>query len=795
MKDLTKAFLQAFILTQIVFSVFVAHAVNVNYQVNDIYDDLWFSQVGTQWQTTPYIPLVQSSSDVTGVIAFRNLSIPAYATINTAILSLRTVQTDNYTLGDNLLVTIYGIRDPDIPSFSPPNNVVTLPITNNFVTWNVTEQNIDQWVNITVTNIVQEIVSLYGWSSGSNLGFEILSVADSPPRWFKAYDTIPSHSARLYITHSVNTPPQGGDQYEETYRNQTIWNRTTTANENLSITKLGEFDSYNDIEIDGAPWQRKILYSNVTDNWYVFYSSNSHPVFTGVTLYARFSRSGTLLSQDQIVWGGLATPFRDLHDFDVAINRQGTRIYLIASYDLDAGNNGFNNADKETLRWIAFRVNATTRELDQIATQVISDIALQPMSDIDRYENTQISVLPNGWQIISFGTKDGAVYSAWCMLNNLTDAWNLRYGFNPESVMVDLTAWNPSNVYYHTLNMGVFNETGLTFMLRARDAGFDWDYGGALVDNFVDEVNENAGYVYNGYTIANFESLGTDTGGNQDHFGALGRNSPTASYSYSGTIYSDLFHLAGRFETWVYNETDNDMNKDADIITTPLFYVLEYGYAFEDGNISMIYTDASNVWYGRNFNFNVPQWDNNYTIRQMNSIITDAKGRQDYGSSLYMFGFDGWDNYPLNVGGGLGVIDDTGAVGNYTLYLVDKGVADFRYIVIINGTEYTSGCLDLAYWNYQVHLNTTRYLEDVRACIDVALGGTDPQNPNPPSTNYQTGVFTRFGLRWLLLVIGFLLIFGTLSIMAWKTFAVHWYAMFIIMIVIGLGLLWSVATI
>jgi hypothetical protein len=801
MKELTKSFIQVFVLYSILFSVIFGSAIQVNYQIASIDDDTWFSDVGTQFQNTPYIPVIQTTTDVTGAIAFRNISVPTSSTVNEAILSLRTVKADNWTFGNpNMFVSIYGIRRNDLTIWSPPNNsqIFDLPLTSENVLWNVANQSVDRWVNISVTQIVQEIVSLYNWQAGNDIGFKFLAVSDFLPRYFKSFDGFPSQSARLFITYGVNTPPTPQDVYQETYRNQTIWNRTITGSGgNLTMIKLDDFTSnYSDIVIDGAPWQRKILYSNVTESYYVFYSTNLHPVYTGVTLYARFDSNGILQSQDNLFYYGLASAFRDLHDFDVAINRQGTRIYTIASYDLDAGDNGFNNANKETLRWLYHSVNISSNELDWINSRTLSDIVLQPFTDIDRYENTQISILPNGNQLVSFGSKDGAVYSAWCMLNNLTFAWNTRYGFNPESVMVDLTAWNPSNLYYHTLNMGNFNFSGVSFILRSRDAGFDWDYGGASTDDFLNEVNENAGYVYNGYTIANWESQGTDTGINQDHFGNLGRNSPTCSYSYDGTLYSDVFDTTGNIESWIYNNTDGDFNKEQNSITTPLFYTLEYGYAFEDGNISMIYSDGSDVWFGRNYNFSSDNWDNNYTLITMNSVITDAKGRQDYGSSLKMMGREGWNNFDnLNVGGAVSVIDDTGSNGNLTLYLLSRTDPDFRIVVFINGTLQDNDCLDQAYWDYQTHGNYTLYLERVKGCID-AIIGVDPQDPNPPASNYpDTGIFTRFGLRWIVLYLGFILIFGALCLMAWRTYSIEWYAIFIFMIITGLGLLWSVSSI
>jgi hypothetical protein len=438
----------------------------------------------------------------------------------------------------------------------------------------------------------------------------------------------------------------------------------------LKLDKADSFTSaYPDIVHDGAPYQRRILYSNMTNYWYVFYTTSNHVTYTGAVLYAIYESDGTLVSYDNVFYGDLSTIYSDVLDYDVAINRNGNKVYLVFSQDLNAGNNAFNNADKETLRWVYFEV-LSNGLLNETSKQLLSSLAVQPFTDINRYENVQMSVLYNGYQVISFGSKDGTVYSAWLMINNETVSFNLRYGFNPESLEVDFGN-NPSNVYYHSLTVGNFNKSGISFVLIHRDTNFYWDFFGASCNNIMDEINVNNDYVYNGYTQANWINQGIDTTALQTHQSSLGRNSPTASFSYDGTIHNDIYVNSEVFRSWVYNKTDNDFNKHKNILGSPSTYVLQYAYAFEDGRISMIYAQNTKRWYERDYDFTIDNWNTNYSILKMNSQIDEAKGKADYGSSLKAYGYSGWNDFSL-VSGALSVIDDTYSGGGNVTFYVDK---------------------------------------------------------------------------------------------------------------------------
>ena len=85
-------------------------------------------------------------------------------------------------------------------------------------------------------------------------------------------------------------------------------------------------------------------------------------------------------------------------------------------------------------------------------------------------------------------------------------------------------------------------------------------------------------------------------------------------------------------------------------------------------------------------------------------------------------------------------------------------------------------------------------LEDIQACIDAYLNDTDPFDPDPPASNYPDHEsFGRFDIKFYIWIIGQTLIFAPSIAIAWRKFPLIYYTYFAIMIMLGLGLLWSLS--
>jgi len=207
------------------------------YYPTDTEDDGFITQIGNHFVDTPYLPLRSATTDVIDGLRFRTLNIPQDAKINNATLFVRTLHT--YDPGV-VQVTIYGVAENDAYAFTSSGDF-TRAFTSNYVNWNVTEVNGYAWHNVSVTNIVQEIISRYGWRSGNSLAFIILADSGEPRREFASIDNYVAWIPRLEITWDVAppTPPssQADPPYNDTsqytwtlnatYRGFDIWNATT----------------------------------------------------------------------------------------------------------------------------------------------------------------------------------------------------------------------------------------------------------------------------------------------------------------------------------------------------------------------------------------------------------------------------------------------------------------------------------------------------------------------------------------------------------------------------------------
>jgi hypothetical protein len=238
-------------------------------------DDAFITGIGAYFGTTPFIFLRELSQNIIAGVRFRNLTISQGTKINNATLLVRTIYT--YDAGTNITVTIAG-DDVDQSEAFVNSSSFTRTYTNAFVVWNISDVNGNSWHNVSVTEIVQEIVDRPGWTSGNDLSLVIFTDAGTPRREFASVDGNPAHVAILNITYAETpasgpiadqaTPPYNDtDDYtwelNDTYRGFDIWevhdeNRTGySADVNWNLldqTLLTEIDSGAAITVQNQTW-------------------------------------------------------------------------------------------------------------------------------------------------------------------------------------------------------------------------------------------------------------------------------------------------------------------------------------------------------------------------------------------------------------------------------------------------------------------------------------------------------------------------------------------------------------
>jgi len=218
-------------------------------------DDGFITAIGNHFRDTPYLRLRSPTTDIINGLRFRSLDIPQDAKINNATLSVRTFHT--YDPGV-VLVTIYGVDENDAYAFNNSGDF-TRAYTSNNVIWNVSEVNGNSWHTVSVTNIVQEIISRYGWRPGNSLAFIILADSGEPRREFATIDYNIIYRPRLEIywdetppTPSENAPPPYNDtdvyewEYVNTSQGIDIWTATIYGLGNLNWVDFTDWHSHTD---------------------------------------------------------------------------------------------------------------------------------------------------------------------------------------------------------------------------------------------------------------------------------------------------------------------------------------------------------------------------------------------------------------------------------------------------------------------------------------------------------------------------------------------------------------------
>jgi len=156
----------------------IAMASELVVSVSHVYDDVWMTEAGNIFSNTFMVVILDSEIGIHSFLRFQNLTISKNAKINYATLTVYVAEScESPDTGSS--VTIYGIDEPDCAPFTSDGSLWSLsrPYTSASVTWNTTVWGGYRSVN--VTEIVKEIINQYAWNSGNDLGLQILGATDS----------------------------------------------------------------------------------------------------------------------------------------------------------------------------------------------------------------------------------------------------------------------------------------------------------------------------------------------------------------------------------------------------------------------------------------------------------------------------------------------------------------------------------------------------------------------------------------------------------------------------------------
>ena len=147
-------------------------------------DDAMRTGIGSYFGDTAFLFLQDEVVDIVTGIRFRGVAVPQGAKINNATLYVRSVY--DYPAG-SVSVTLTGDDTDNSLAFNDSgsfNRIYTLA----FKVWDVSDVTGTVLANVSITEIVQEIVDRPGWSSGNDLSLIMFSESGSPRREFVSWD-------------------------------------------------------------------------------------------------------------------------------------------------------------------------------------------------------------------------------------------------------------------------------------------------------------------------------------------------------------------------------------------------------------------------------------------------------------------------------------------------------------------------------------------------------------------------------------------------------------------------------
>lgn len=465
---------------------------NSNYQVVSAYLD------GTLNYNHPAITVATSDRITHAGILFKGLNISADSLINEAILSVYYWNNINYTTsGINIQIRgVYG--DPDNIDYDSLVNGVS---TSASVTYNASYFDAGEgWYNITITDVIQQMIAVSGYSPGDNFLIKIIHIPAQAPGdpWYNyqiSGSLFPENNHRPYLY--VDYTP--GSLYEG-------WIITPGAsgldgNYTGLLELLNTTGGFDNDRIHASAFQKRIVYSNYSGLCYLFTTDEANDWL----VYTSFTPNGDFVHNRTKFVDGLTYSY-DIQDYDVAISPDGCRIYVLYTIDNTSPyNNAKSSLGQYALFWEVWNVTESG------ALQFIDDheISGDFSSDI-QYQHPSIECLNSGYQVMIYDyQQDSTTYYDRVIINPNRDSCNTSFNIYFDTVIGTITGSNRGGTYNKYPTVEPYGSDNVIF--------YGLDYKGSLTI-----YRDSYAYLEN-VTEAYADYLATGTIYNGAYWGA-GRN-------------------------------------------------------------------------------------------------------------------------------------------------------------------------------------------------------------------------------------------------------------------------------
>ncbi len=678
----------------ILLMAFTVSAVNADWEtrtVNSPYDDGIITETGGKFFDSPWVSIKEPTVNHNAYFAFRNIEINQSAKIENAYLQVSAPFPWNYN--QSLPVTVYGLKTTgDIGSWNPTPDLNSYPGTVAFTNWDADPLISSVQVNITITDLVNEIYQQPGWIGGNDMVFRISSVGQSGgSRWATAYDSDPLRATKLFIEWS---PANDTVTY---YRGYKII-KTFTAGNDVSFTWTDVDDSeYKLTTIEATDYKTVDLNAEMTE-------APDAVCSVGTDIYMIWGNTSSLptlrrTSDRGITWVNLGN-FSGDSEHHALVYDQSDTIHIAyggSSYD-------------------TYYINFT------VSTQTFS---------------TPHMIFDGAYNI-------GEHRAFWEADNNTV--WFTRFGGAPGQ------STRRPRCFRKKDGIGAW-ESSVNTLTDMRDSDLT-KAGGKMYWSIFQEGGTSANRWIRLYELTNYSDmtswanvggLAGGLNGYNDHDLGTWNDDPVISYNrLAESLTYQLRWTGAAWDTWLYNLT--------------LFFPASQP---ETHHPKMYYNSDGDLWMGliveqdSGYSLIIKDWDD-YLFSEP---VPPTKVIKATGHEMDWLG---GDMNPFSTGQTVWTVTDE------------------------EDNPVNSTCLDL---------ETT--LEEIQACLDDIIG-VDPQDPNPPGSSYPddgVGALTRFNIRFYIWMMGWIGVVVPMFAMAYRNWSIEYYFYFAVIIIAGVGLLWSIGSI
>ena len=236
----------------------VVHAPYDTASPSESSDDAMMTTLGNYFGDTHFLALQDETVDMVTGIRFNGVDVPQGAKINNATLFVYNV----YDHGVGIASCTLAGDDADNSRAFNDSSSFSRVYTLEFVIWNTSDIRSTGLHNVSITEIVQEIVDRPGWSSGNSLSLVIFSESGSPRREFTSEDSFyttpyiaiwhdeePPADEIDDIQDQAETPYNDTDvydwEYNDTYRGIDIYIASQVGNASILLTTSDFLEFFN----------------------------------------------------------------------------------------------------------------------------------------------------------------------------------------------------------------------------------------------------------------------------------------------------------------------------------------------------------------------------------------------------------------------------------------------------------------------------------------------------------------------------------------------------------------------